>query len=115
MGISLRGRSLRVTVVFATLVSFVAGIPAAWADNTVPGSVQAPVVQGVAATSISVGWLAPADASAVSGYRVDYSNDQGATWQTGVAVDDPSATSATVSGLGTGVSYDLRIEAYGPG
>src|SRR5256885_7094605 len=113
MGFLLRGRGLRVTGVVATLVSFAAGSPAARADGAAPGPVLSPLVQGVTSTSITVGWQLPADASGITGYRVDYSGDQGATWQTGSTVVDASATSSTVSDLESGVAYDVRIEAYG--
>ena len=105
----------------ATVVAVVLGVCSAavglatpaGADPLVPGPVGTPLSQTVTATSIAVSWTPPDDLSRVTGYQVDYSSDNGASWQQGAVVADPAASNATVTGLTPGTPYDLQVEALG--
>jgi len=65
-------------------------------------------------TQVSVSWTAPADdgGSAITGYRVEWSSDSGATWSQPLASALTSTTpAATVTGLTNGTSYVFHVAA----
>jgi hypothetical protein len=66
---------------------------------------------------VTVSWVAPYDGNApIESYDVDYKATSGSTWST-QAVTAPTTT-ATITGLVNGTSYDFRIRAVnsqGPG
>lgn len=77
------------------------GIPAPpFAVTGVPGDGQ-----------VALSWLPPSGPSApVTGYRVQYSVDGGASWVLAVELARPS-TSAVVGGLTNGVGYIFRVQS----
>jgi hypothetical protein len=62
--------------------------------------------------NIALSWTAPASngGSAITGYKIEISSDNGSTWTTVNANTGSSATSATISQLATG-SYRFRVSA----
>lgn len=71
------------------------------------GTPAAPTVTAGALGSATVAW---ADVALDAGYRVEQSADAGATWTT-AATALTNATSATVSGLTVGSTYQFRVVA----
>lgn len=64
-------------------------------------------VAGAAVGAATIGWT---DVALDAGYRVEQSADAGATWTT-AATALTNATSATVSGLTVGATYQFRVVA----
>jgi hypothetical protein len=70
-------------------------------------------VSGVDGTnSVQLSWTAPSDTgtAAITSYYIQYSPDAGATWSD-FGLTNSTATSATVTGLGEGVTYVFRVAA----
>ena len=72
-------------------------------------------VSGVPANNqVTVSWIPPVNTGvAVTGYRVQYSTNGGATWVTAVDLNVPT-TSVVVAGLTNGVGYLFRVQAKSP-
>ena len=66
-----------------------------------------------AASSVALSWTAPSfeGGRAITGYLVEQSADGGVTWTTAIADTASTTTSATVSGLTSGLIYSFRIAA----
>lgn len=66
-----------------------------------------------AVLSADLTWTAPASngGSAITGYRIDLSTDNGANYSTKVANTGNTDTSATISNLSAGVSYLFKVYA----
>ena len=77
-----------------------------------PGVPAAPVVSSASATSVTVAWIAPANAGPVIGdydYRYRASSPQG-SW-TEVTTTTITALSATITGLVEDTEYDVQVRA----
>ncbi|CAB4542868.1 MAG: hypothetical protein F2536_01915 [Actinobacteria bacterium] len=63
-------------------------------------------------SSIALSWTAPASngGSAITGYKIEVSTDNGSTWTTVTANTGNTSTSATISQLSTG-NYRYRVSA----
>ena len=62
--------------------------------------------------SLEATWSAPAsNGSSITDYDVQYSSDSGATWTEWDASTTSTATTATITGLVNGTSYDVRVRA----
>jgi Fibronectin type III domain len=88
----------------------VSGIP-----SVTPIGVGAVSILKHTGSTVGLAWIAPADdgGQVVSDYVVQYSVDGGLTWVTfndGVS----AATSVTVTGLSSGVTYKFRVAAVNP-
>ena len=79
-----------------------AGLPAAPAAPTLTsGNAQ-----------LSVSWTAPANnGSSITDYDVQYSSDSGSTWTEWNASDTSTTTSATITPLTNGTSYQVQVRA----
>ena len=79
---------------------------------TAPG---APTIGTATAKALSADltWTAPASngGSAITGYRIDLSTDNGANYSTKVATTGNTDVSATISGLSAGASYLFKVYA----
>jgi large repetitive protein len=76
----------------------------------VPG-VPTSVVATPSTTQVSLSWIAPAaNGSAITDYTIQWSSNNGVSWST-FADGVSTATSAIVTGLTNGVSYQFRIAA----
>ena len=90
----------------------------AWSDastaaqpNAVPGKPNPPTVTVLSATSLRVSWDAPVNTgSAITGYTLQQSEDNGQSWSAVSGVSGTS-TSKDVTGLTTGDSYVFRVQA----
>ena len=62
--------------------------------------------------SLEVNWVAPAaNGSSITDYDVQYSSDSGATWEEFDSSTTSTDTSATVTGLINGTSYQVQVRA----
>ncbi len=71
-------------------------------------------VSGVAgAGEVAVSWTAPGvdGGSAITGYKVEYSSDDGKSWTTAVADTASADVAHTVTGLTNGTGYVFRVSA----
>lgn len=79
-----------------------AGVPA------MPTSVSAVPGNGL----VNLSWTAPASAgSPVTGYKIQYSSNGGASWTPGPTVSGAATTAATVTGLANGTGYTFQVRA----
>ena len=82
-----------------------------------PGAPAAPSVSAASSSSLTVMWTAPDDGgSAITGYDVQYRADGSGDWTDGS--HDGTATTATLTGLGSGTTYEVQVRAAndaGPG
>ena len=63
-------------------------------------------------TQLVVVWTAPADSgSSITDYDVRYSSDSGANWTEWDASTTSTATTATITGLTNGTSYQVQVRA----
>ena len=78
---------------------------------TAPSAVT--TISGTAgAARVSLSWTAPsAGASAITGYKVEYSSNSGSTWSVFSANTASTATTVTVTGLTNSTAYVFRVEA----
>ena len=103
--------SFRITAVNA------AGTGSASSNVTATPSATSDAPTGLSGTSgdrqVALAWTAPSESggSAVTGYRVERSTDNGSTWSTVVADTGSTSTSYTVTGLTNGTSYAFRAAA----
>lgn len=79
---------------------------------TIPGAPTALRATGANASAL-LSWTAPlnTNGSPVSGYKVERSNDAGATWTTAIANTGNSGTNVVVNGLTNGTTYAFRVSA----
>lgn len=79
---------------------------------TVPGQPNAPTATA-GAQQVSLSWTAPnSDGGApITGYRIDISSNNGASYTTQVANTGSTATTATISNLIVGTSYLFKVFA----
>ena len=91
--------------------SYVTGTSAPVAAVTVPGGPPTGLTLTPGDTQIALSWTAPADngGSALTGYSVQYSSNGGSSF-TGWTHNSTS-TSATITGLTNGQSYQVRVAA----
>jgi hypothetical protein len=75
-----------------------------------PSAPGTPSLSSTSTSSISFSYSAPSDngGSAVTGYVVEYKPASSSTW---ISLSSTSSTSATVSGLNSGTSYNFRVTA----
>ena len=103
---------IRVAAANGTLSSPWTQMPGTVRPAGVPGPPQ--LVTGAAGNSqVTLTWQAPVNVSAtspVTGYRVQYSSNGGATWMSAPDVTAP-ITTTTVSGLANGTGYVFRVRA----
>ena len=75
-----------------------------------PGAPDAPTVSAASSSSVTVMWSAPADGgSAITDYDVRYRVGASGDWTDGG--HDGTATTATLSGLGSGTTYEVQVRA----
>jgi hypothetical protein len=78
--------------------------------NQTPTAASGLTVAGAGSSAVALSWTAVTSTPAVTDYRVEYSTDGGATWTT--YVDGVStSSSASLTGLTTGLSYSFRVSA----
>jgi len=80
------------------------GIPQT-SPTTAPGQVVGVTIGTVTATSIAVSWTATTDATA---YTVEYRASGASSW---TALSATAATSATITGLASSTTYEIRVTA----
>ena len=83
------------------------------ATATTPGAPSLSTLMIVTSASIILSWSAPADdgGSAVTGYRIEYSEDSGDTWQTLVEDTGTTETEYTHGGLEPETTLHYRVSA----
>ena len=83
------------------------------ATATTPGAPSLSTLMIVTSASIILSWSAPADdgGSAVTGYRIEYSEDSGDTWQTLVEDTGTTETEYTHGGLEPETTLHYRVLA----
>lgn len=103
------GKGTLGSLLVALLIGSVAGLPTPAAAGSVPGRPSAPVaVPGDAQAALS--WVAPSDGgSALTGYRVRWSSNGGASWET--RTTGSTATTFVASPLTNGVGYVFQVRA----
>ncbi len=80
------------------------------APGEAPGKPNAPTVPAASVTSLTVNWAAPANAGpAITDYDVQYREGATGDWSDGNHTG--AATTATLSGLSDGTSYQVRVRA----
>ncbi len=85
--------------------------PSATLKAGVPAAPAAPTLASGNA-QLSVSWTAPADnGSTITDYDVQYSSDNGTTWTEWNASDTSTTTSATITTLTNGTSYQVQVRA----
>jgi titin len=100
----------------------VAGLNAAGVGATTSSASVSPSRTPNAPTSLAVtpanggaalAWVAPVTTggSVITGYRIEQSSDNGATWSVTVSDTMSTSTTSTVSGLTNGTSYLFRVRA----
>ncbi len=77
----------------------------------VPAKPAAPTVSGASTTSLSVVWSAPTNTGkpAITSYDLTYRAGSSGSWSNGP--QNVTATSATISNLNSGTSYQVRVRA----
>ena len=81
-----------------------------WVLQGGPGAPAAPSVSAASSSSLTVMWTAPDDGgSAITGYDVQYRADGSGDWTDGS--HDGTATTATLTGLGSGTTYEVQVRA----
>ena len=79
-----------------------------------PGAPAAPSVSAASSSSLTVMWSAPDDGgSAITDYDVRYRADGSGDWTDGS--HDGTATTATLTGLGSGTTYEVQVRAANDG
>ena len=79
-----------------------------------PGAPAAPTVSAASSSSLTVMWSAPDDGgSAITDYDVRYRADGSGDWTDGS--HDGTATTATLTGLGSGTTYEVQVRAANDG
>lgn len=103
------GKGTLGSLLVALLVALVTGLPAPADAGSVPGRPSAPVpTPGDARVALS--WVAPSDGgSPITGYRVRWSSNGGASWTT--RTTGSSATTYVVSPLANGQGYVFQVRA----
>ena len=87
--------------------------PSAPSLSTFKSAVPSNISTSVTATSVSLSWVNPVVSGEVlSGYEIEVSTDNGATWSLLTQNTDLPASSYQVSGLHSGTSYDFQIALY---
>ncbi len=79
--------------------------PGGSSDTTRPSTPAAPQVSGLSSTSAQVSWAAASDASGISAYYVYRDNAF-------AALVPGTATSATITGLTAGTTYQFKVRAF---
>ncbi len=79
-----------------------------------PGAPAAPSVSAASSSSLTVTWSAPDDGgSAITDYDVRYRAGASGDWTDGS--HDGTATTATLTGLGSGTTYEVQVRAANDG
>jgi titin len=78
--------------------------------NQTPTAATGLSVVGAGSSNVTLTWGAVTASPAVTDYRVEYSTDGGATWTT-YADGVSTSSSASLTGLTTGLSYSFRVSA----
>jgi len=78
--------------------------------NQTPTAATGLTVVGAGSSTVTLTWGAVSASPAVTDYRVEYSTDGGATWTT-YADGVSTSSSASLTGLTTGLSYSFRVSA----
>ena len=85
--------------------------PSATLKAGVPAAPAAPTLTSGNA-QLAVSWTAPANnGSSITDYDVQYSSDSGSTWTEWNASDTSTTTSATITPLTNGTSYQVQVRA----
>ena len=104
--------SIRVAAANGSLASAYTQMPGTVTPVSVPGPPQ--LLTGTAGNgSVTLTWKAPiivGPTSPVTGYRVQYSSNNGSTWVSAPDVSAP-ATNTIVNGLANGTGYTFRVKA----
>jgi fibronectin type 3 domain-containing protein len=67
----------------------------------------------ISSSQINLSWTAPSNngGSAITGYKIERSNDGGSTWSIPVANASPTVTTYSDTGLSLGTTYTYRVSA----
>src|SRR5579872_4750357 len=81
--------------------------------STAPGSPTSLTANSVSSSQINLSWTAPANnvGSAITGYKIERSTDDGTTWSTIVSNTSSTSTTYSDSGLTASTTYTYRVSA----